>query len=226
MYHQHQGERMAAELICQPQGPWHPTPLTRSWKARIVAFLAVCLLLGSALVLLVQVQGFLSHVETRLSLEAGGDSRLRAMSQHLQELRGKFHGLLEESVETRLKALEKTVASGKVNPDDLKLFGELQKDIEALESYAIVEGAQSLDYSLREHDRFRALAPSSAPPRSDELLREAGELKSLIYLCVAGLMTGTALMLGYYWAGQRRNARYLESMAMRTPLLPPPMEQT
>lgn len=212
---------MAAELICQPEGPWHPAPVVVGWRAKIVAFLALCLLLGSVLVLFVQVSGFLGHVETKLAVESGGDSRLRAMSQHLGDLRGRFHGLLEESVETRLKELEKTVANGKVNFDDLKAFGELQKDIEALENYAIANGTQGFDYARREHDRFRALPGQTPVPRNDELLREAVELKNLVYFCAAGLATGTALMLGYYWVLQRRNARYLEAMSLRVPLLPP-----
>ncbi|MGZ8216051.1 hypothetical protein [Methylomagnum sp.] len=221
MYEHYRGERMAAELICQPEGPWHPAPVVVGWRAKLVAFLALCLLLGSVLVLFVQVRGFLGHVETKLAVESGGDSRLRAMSQHLGELRGRFHGLLEESVETRLKELEKTVASGKVNLDDLKAFGELQKDIEALENYAVTDGTQGFDYARREHDRFRAVPELKPVPRNDELLREAGELKNLVYFCAAGLATGTALMLGYYWVLQRRNARYLEAMSLRTPLLPP-----
>lgn len=212
---------MAAELICQPEGPWHPAPVVVGWRAKLVAFLALCLLLGSVLVLFVQVSGFLGHVETKLAVESGGASRLRAMSQHLGDLRGRFHGLLEESVETRLKELEKTVANGKVNLDDLKAFGELQKDIEALENYAIANGTQGFDYARREHDRFRALPEQTPVPRNDELLREAVELKNLVYFCAAGLATGTALMLGYYWVLQRRNARYLEAMSLRAPLLPP-----
>lgn len=189
-----------------PKIPGRATPL--------FAVLAGCLLLVSALVLFFEVRSFLGHLESRLAV--GGHGRLQAMSQQMEALRGRFNGILAESIEVRLKALEKNLAAGKVGADDLRAFEELQKDIAILERYAGSGGPAVLN-EAGEHDRFRALRSPQPGIRDTDLVNEVAELKHLFYFCLAGLATGTGMMLGYYWVNQRRCLR-----AHRVPLLTPP----
>jgi hypothetical protein len=176
-----------------------------------------------AALVFVQTGGFLNHLETRLSAEAGGDARLQAMTRHMENLRGKFNGLLAESIEARLKALEKTLETGKIGSEDLRSFEELQKDLRLLEHAAGRGEALSLDYAQREHERFRPVPDGKPVIRNDELLSEILELKSLIYLCAAGLLaTGGATVIGCCWIARRGNARYLGLPKERGPLLSAP----
>jgi hypothetical protein len=182
---------------------------------------AVIVLLAAALLLLFQARGFLDHFETRLAAQAGGDARLQAMGQHMEALRGKFNGLLAESIETRLKALEKNIDAGKVGSDDLRAFEELQKDLKLLENYAGRGEAMSFDYAQRDHSRFRPLPDTKPVVRNDELMSEVLELKNLLYFCAAGLLAmGGAAVVGCYWIAQRGNGRYLGLSAEHSRLLP------
>jgi hypothetical protein len=221
MYERYQGERIPTELLYPQERARPPAPGRRS---RIIVVLAICVLLASVLVLFFQFRSFLGHLEVRLATESGGHTRIRAMSQQMEALRDRFNGLLAESVEVRLKALEKSVEAGKVSADDLRVFAELQKDINLLESYASGGGALSFDYAQREHSRFRALPETKPAARNDDLMNEVLALKSLFYLCVAGLMTGTAAIMGCYWALHRRNVRYLGATEERMLMLARPTD--
>jgi biopolymer transport protein ExbB/TolQ len=220
MYERYQGERATTQVLCHPELAERPVPRVPVRAPGLFPVLAACLLLASVLVLFFQVRGFLDHVESRLVSEsASGNLRLRAMGQQMEALRGKFHGLLAESVEMRLKSLEKIVESGKVSADDLRAFEELQKDLKALENYAGMPGAVGLDYPVQEHSRFRPMAPPQAAP-SSQLMAEVVELKTLFYFCLAGLAAGTLALVIYYWVRRRRYARYIRDLAETLPLLP------
>jgi hypothetical protein len=219
MYDRSQGERLATALICQTGVARRPVVTRATGRAAsAVLVFAACLLLASALMLFFQVRSFLGHIETKLVSESGGDPRLRAIGLQMEALRGKFHGLLAESVEVRLKSLEKNVEAGKITADDLRAFEELQKDLKLLESYAGAGGTTALDYSEREHSRFRAI-PEAGPVRNEQLLSEMVEVKTLFYLCLAGIATGTLMMMGYYWMRHRGEARYIHGLAEQMSML-------
>jgi hypothetical protein len=220
MYERYQGERVTTELLCRPELARHPVPRVPVRGPGIVVALAACLLLASVLVLFFQVRGFLDHIETRLIAESSGvDIRLRAMGQQMEALRGKFHGLLAESVEMRLKSLEKIVESGKVSADDLRAFEELQKDLKALENYAGTSGVGGLDYPAQEHSRFRPMAQPQVVHNTG-LMAEVVELKTLFYFCLVGIAVSAVAMVGYYWIRQRRHARYIHDLVGAMPMLP------
>jgi len=222
MYEPSPGEPTATHVVYRPGLTTQPVPRLPVREPGVLPVLAACLLLVSVLVLFFQVRGFLDHIETRLIAEsASGGTRLRAMSQQMEGLRGKFHGLLAESVEVRLKSLEKIVESGKVGASDLEAFEALQKDLKALESYAGDMGAGGLDYPAQEHSRFRPMVPQvQAAPTGGQLLAEVVELRVLFYGCLAGLALGLVMMAGYYWARRRQHARYLHDLAGQFPVLP------
>lgn len=218
MYDRYQGERLATALACQPEVAHRPMPRATRRGASVVLVFAACLLLASALMLFFQVRSFLEHIETKLVSESGGDPRLQAIGLQMEALRGKFHGLLAESVEVRLKSLEKNVEAGKITADDLRAFEELQKDLKLLESYAGAGGTTALGYYEREHSRFRAI-PEAKPIRNDQLLGEMVEVTALFYLCLAGIATGTLMMVGYYWMRHRGEARYIHGLVEQMPML-------
>ncbi len=212
---------MAVDRLRQRGMVRQALPATRSRGTGILAALACCLLLASVLILFFQVRGFLGHLETRLSAESGGDNRLRAINQHMEALQGKFNALLAESVELRLKTLEKNVESGKVVADDLRTFESLRIDLKALESYAQSSGAMGLDYARQEHGRYQALATQQPVLRNDELKGELAELKTLFYGCLA-VFAVALLAMASYWSSQRRTIRRLETLAAPPPMLASP----
>ena len=176
-------------------------------RPRALALLAGFLLLVLVLVLFFQINAFLSGLEARLAIGSGGEARLSAMSQQMDSLKGKLNGLLADSVEIRLKTLEKNVSAGKVSADDLDAFHSLQRDLNLLEDYALAAGSAVLDYDRNEHPRFQPLAGSASAvlPSNHELVNEIARLKGLFYLCLTGLATGTGLLTIRYFRGKGRS---------------------
>lgn len=223
MYERYRGERVSAELLCR-QAPAVP-PAQRAAEPRfaLIPLLAACLLIVSVLVLFFQVRSFLGHMETRMVTDRGGDNRLRAIGQQVEVLRGKLHGALAESVEIRLRALEKNIDAGKLGSEDFKAFDDLQKDLKRLEDYAESSTTAALDYGQRDHGRFRHFfQPSGSADKTPKnpMMRELADLKTLFYFCLAGLGTSTAMMVGYYWVAQRREVRRLHAVARQLPVTP------
>jgi hypothetical protein len=182
----------------------------------------VCILFALVVLLFFQVQGFIGNVETKRA-EAGSDARLRAMDQQMQALRGQFNGLLAESIENRLRLLQKSVDSGKASADDLRVFAELQRDLALLESYAgrgtPVPAAESF-----EHMRYQPLV--TAPPprvvRNDQLLDEVRQLKLLFVVSATGIALVALVLAVLYALRQRRGLRTLEAPLHAVPGLEPP----
>jgi hypothetical protein len=218
MYERYRGKRVAAELLCRQEVARHSVPVAQGRRISIFAAMASCLLLALVLVLFFQVRGFLAHLETRLAVESGGNTRIHAIGQHMEALQGKFNALLAESVEMRLKTLEKSVETGKVGAVDLRTFEVLKNDLELLENYAVRSGALGFDYAQQEHSRFRAVPETKPIVRNDELMNEILALRSLFYLCLATLGL-SVVIAGGYWLHQRKKVRWLESMAAHRPML-------
>jgi hypothetical protein len=221
MHEHYRGERVATELLRQHGAIRQNLPAPQGRGIGLFAAVAGCLLLASILILFLQVQGFLGHLEAKLAAETSGGNRLHALNQHMEALQGKFSALLADSVEVRLKALEQSVETGKVGADDLRIFESLKNDLQALQSYAQRSGATGLDYARLEHDRYRAVAASAPTPRGNELQSELLELKTLFYGCLAVLAVAL-LALYSYWSSQRRNLRRLELLATLPMLAGPP----
>ncbi len=164
--------------------------------------------LFSMLALFYQFQTELDLLEQRLLTEApaAGGQRLQAIDQHMGHLRDRLHGLMADSLELRLKSLERRLSMGHVNPDDLVLMEALKADLKTLESYASTPGAAGLEYATAEHPRYQAdrNAPVPAIVTQGELLREISRLRTLLYLCLTGLVAGGALFVGRHWLARRK----------------------
>jgi len=65
------------------------------------------------------------------------------MNQQMDSLRGKLNNILADSVEIRIKSLEKSIAEGKVSAGDVETFQSLQNDLRTLEDYAFFGGGAS-----------------------------------------------------------------------------------
>jgi hypothetical protein len=227
MYEHKRGGRAATGLTRHEGVPRQVLPVPGRRGPGIFAALAACLLLASVLILFLQVQGFLGHLEARLTVESGGDRRLNALNQHMEALQVRFNALLAESVEVRLKDLERNIDAGKVGTADLQVFESLKNDLKTLESYAQRNGALGFDYPSREHSRYQAVvavAPATAAPAPNQVLRsEVLEIRQLLYGLLAALAMALLAAANYWW-NQRRNIRRLTLLVAPPLLVSPPSE--
>lgn len=176
-----------------PAAPW-----------RVILF--TLLLLAGILSIFWQFHQKLNSLESRLVLNASGGERLQAMGQQMNLLRDRLHGLMADSVEIRLKSLERSIAAGKVTGDDLMVFQTLQRDLQSLESYALTPGSPGIDLAIPEHPRYHAAGMTAGAPlaSSGDLLGEISRLRTLLYLCLTGVLAAGGLVVGRFWIGFRK----------------------
>ena len=184
-------------------------------------------LLAGLLTLFHELNGELDALEAQLVQETGGE-RLHSIGQQMDTLRNRLHGLMADSVEIRLKNLERNLAEGRVSPEDLKLFETLQNDLKALEEYAEASGGRSLEYESSEHPRYQhgagatqgmtAAATAISLPKAD-MLKEISRLRTLLYLCLTGLVGTGGILVGRFWIQGRRPPLIDHRSARSPPLL-------
>ncbi|MFM8442359.1 MAG: hypothetical protein ACKN9W_03330 [Methylococcus sp.] len=163
----------------------------------------------------------LSRLESTVAMSSGaGVERLRAMGQQMDTLRDRLHGLMAESVEIRLKTLDRNIASGKVGTEDLILFQSLQNDLKSLEAYASVTGGAGLDGESHEHARYKtASGLTTAALAQSEMLKEISRLRTLLYLCLTGLVAGGGVLVTRHWIATQRPAALTHPRSAKSRLL-------
>lgn len=174
------------------------------------------MMLAVMLALFWQFHAELDGLESRLAMETGSGERLKALGSQMNILRDRLHGLMADSVEIRLKSLERSIAAGKISGDDLLVFQTLQNDLKTLESYERAPGSPGLESRAREHPRYQAAGVVLV---KGDLLREISRLRTLLYLCVTGLLAAGGALAGRYWISSRRHAVLNNPAAARAPLL-------
>jgi hypothetical protein len=113
----------------------------------------------------------------------------------LDALQGRLAGLMKDSVERKLRMLEKSVQNGDFGAEDLKLLEDLKTELAFLRNYAAVGGDLQ---TLGEHERYRMSPDASGIASTEKIDRELVEFKNLVYLGVAAFGV-SALMLGGAW---------------------------
>jgi hypothetical protein len=113
----------------------------------------------------------------------------------LDALQGRLAGLMKDSMERKLRMLEKSVQSGGFGVEDLKLLEDLKTELTFLRNYAASGGDLQ---TLGEHERYRMSPGASENAGMEQIDRDLVELKNLVYLGVAAFGV-SALMLGGAW---------------------------
>jgi hypothetical protein len=177
--------------------PALPVPVRKpGWKALLVGGCGLSLILT----LFVLVEQTLDTLEAGLRpVHHSSDSRIQVLNEQMQSLHGKFSLLLAESVELKLKALSKDMEAGKLDPEDARLFSELEKELLLLEQYSATAGSGQLESGKLEHPRFKAIlppAPAPAPQPDDELARHIKRLRHIVYFSLSALGVTLLILLG------------------------------
>jgi len=150
------------------------------------------LLVASTLMVVVFVLGFLLVPDENMldSLKAKNDSSLNinalqnpVLSSEINILKGQLVGLVSGSIESKLRALERSVQTGSVS-DSLGTIQDLKNDVKVLQAYS-VPGKVKLNSELE----------SSG---NQALLQEVSQLKRLIYLTVASCGLMLAAIAGFW----------------------------
>ncbi|WP_255556381.1 hypothetical protein [Methylococcus sp. Mc7] len=124
---------------------------------------------------------------------------LQQYQNELDSLQGRVAGLMKDSVENKLRMLEKSVQGGRFGPDEAGLLEALKSELRFLQNYA-TQGGQFK--SAGEHERYRMSPEPAEDSATAQAVREWVEFEKLLYLGAGALGAGT-LMLSGAWLSAR-----------------------
>lgn len=157
------------------------------------------LVLAGLLTAFFELQRELDGLESQLIADQSG-ARMKAMGEQVSLLQQRLHGLMADSVEIRLRALERHLANGQITPDLMQQFEVIKNDILTLEQAASRSEAADLPLGLLDHPRYQQIRSADPPHRSrTELFQEISRLRTLLYLCLTGLVATGGVLLGRQW---------------------------
>jgi hypothetical protein len=180
----------------------------------VVAFLAA--LIAVSVLLTVFARLLLDHYESQV--QAAPPPRIAALNQEAELLQKKVVGLVSESIEAKLQAIESSIQHGRVTAADLRLLDELRQELRILAGYTANAQAVASDPML-----VRGGIPR--PAESAEAgWSELSFVKGLLYFSIVSV--GVAgLVAGGYWLHARRQRRLPPGTLTARPMLgrrPPP----
>ncbi|MDD2767107.1 MAG: hypothetical protein PHT19_00140 [Methylococcus sp.] len=125
---------------------------------------------------------------------------LQQYQNELESLQGRVAGLMKDSVENKLRTLEKSVQSGRFGQDEAGLLEALKSELRFLQNYATQGGRLN---TAGEHERYRPTQASSEETAAVQVPREWIEFEKLLYLGVGALGASTLLLSGAWLSGRR-----------------------
>jgi hypothetical protein len=159
------------------------------WLALVI--MALILWRGESLI-----EGLTASYDERAAIR---NPDLRQYQNELDSLQGRVAGLMKDSVENKLRMLEKSVEGGRFGPEEIGLLDALQSELRFLEKHASRGGRLE---SAGEHERYRMMPAMAEDSAAAQLLREWVEFEKLLYLGAGALGAG-ALMLSGAWLSAR-----------------------
>ena len=210
--------RPAVDLILRGRLPEQLMPDMPSQRLRYWALALVALMVALSLYLLLSTSQILGRIQVRLAQVEDSDTvRIRQYNQKLENLQDRMTVFVADSVETKLKSLEKNVTEGSVGAQEIKILEELKGEVKLLESYSYGKGGKLTDSSRLDHPRFQITPGTQNTSSSGDLLYEVSQMKRLLYLSIASCGFVGFLVGGYWWQSTTRDKRV--SRDMPTPRL-------
>jgi hypothetical protein len=188
----------------------------RAW-----VWVALLVFLGLGLYLLLESTQIASRVQSKfVGVESGDAQRIREYNQRLEVLQERMTSFIADSVDDRLRTLEKNVESGKVGATEIGAIQELKHEVKLLETYSAGKGGDFTDPSRMDHPRFQPTPGSRQAASLADMAGEISRLKTWLYLGLGSCGAGF-LMIGSYWLRDRaRMRRLLPKNLSEVPLLP------
>ncbi|MEW6039366.1 MAG: hypothetical protein AB1648_14140 [Pseudomonadota bacterium] len=124
---------------------------------------------------------------------------LQQYQNELDSIQGRVAGLMKDSVENKLRTLEKSVQGGRFGPDEAGLLEALKSELRFLQNYA-TQGGQLK--SAGEHERYRMSPELAEDSSASQAAQDWVEFEKLLYLGAGALGAGT-LMLSAAWLSAR-----------------------
>ncbi len=205
--------RPAVDLILRGRLPEQLMPDMPPQRLRYWALALVALMITLSLYLLLSTSQILGRIQVRLAQVEDSDTiRIRQYNQKLENLQDRMTVFVADSVETKLKSLERNVTDGSVGAQEIKILEELKGEVKLLENYSHGKGGKLTDSSRLDHPRFQITPGTQNTSSSGDLLYEVSQMKRLLYLSIASCGFVGFLVGGYWWQSNTRNKRVSRDM--------------
>lgn len=205
--------------LARPAGPIaSPRPISGShswlWAVLLV-------FLGLGLYWLLESAQIADRVQNRFAgVESGDAQRIRQYNRRLDRLEERMTAFIADSVENRLRTLEKNVESGNVGAGEIGAVQELKNEVKLLETYSAGKSGDLTDPARMDHPRFRPTPGSEQAASLAGMVDEVAKLKTLLYLGLGSCGAGLLAIGGYWWRDRSRAVRRLPKHLSEMPLLP------
>ena len=198
----------AGDIILRDRLPDHLMPDMPSQRWRYWVLALVAFVLAVSLYLLINTSQMAARFQVKLaSVEDSDTLRIRQYNQKLEELQDRMTVFVADSVETKLKTLEKNVTDGSVGIQEIKILEDLKGEVQLLEKYASGRGGKLTDSSRLDHPRFQITPGTQSTTSGSDLLYEVSQMKRLLYLSIASCGFVGFLIGGYWWQSNSRIKR-------------------
>jgi hypothetical protein len=208
MYRRYDDSQATLDLVRREMAMGEPLFEGRQRRFRLVAVSLFFALLAVSLYLFLHTRHVLDQARSRLEQPAqDADSvKIRQYNHQVEVLQEKMTVFIADSVETRLRLLEKNVAEGKVGDQEINGIEDLKRQLRMLENYAAGKGGRLTDYARLDHPRLQPAPGTAARGADEQLLAEMIQVKYLLYVSVASCGMVGFLIGGYWWqhANRRR----------------------
>ena len=136
-----------------------------------------------------------------------------AHAEHRQQLLSfetRLARVLSVSVESKLRALERSVERGPLTAEELRLIEATANELRLLQSNpaALAASASSLDQ--KEHPRYRSVAAGGSEAETGALLHHIAKLRQFYYASLIGFALFALLAAGL-WLNTRRHHRLIDA---------------
>jgi len=209
MQDQNNYNRPVQDIVLRDQLPNYVMPDLQSQRWRYCMLALVAFTLAVSLYLLINTSHMATRFQVKLaSVEDSDAVRIRQYNQKLEELQDRMTVFVADSVETKLKTLEKNVTDGSVGTQEIKILEDLKGEVKLLEKYSSGKGGRLTDSSRLDHPRFQITPGTQSTTSSGDLLYEISQMKRLLYLSIASCGFVGFLIGGYWWQSNSRIKRF------------------
>ena len=205
--HNH-NDRPVLDLIRRDEFPDRtPFDISSQW-ARYWAFALMALMMAVSIYLFLSTNRIFERLQGSLSVVEDGDARrIRQYNEKLESLQDRMTVFVADSVETKLKTLEKNVTAGTVGTQEIKTLEELKGEVKLLQNYSSGKHANLTDPSRLDHPRFQTTPGSQATATSGDLLYDVSQMKRLLYISIASCGFVGFMIGGHWWHSASRAKR-------------------
>ncbi|MEI8640212.1 hypothetical protein P4S68_00310 [Pseudoalteromonas sp. Hal099] len=163
-----------------------------------------------AMMLLEPAKNLMSQYERILAAEASGMERLPELKKQISVLEKQLATLTSQSIESRLSIIEKSIAVGDVDVDEVATLQKLKSDFEILKSYMFSDPEDLVKLKTLQRDYQEISSSINDYVHKDVVEREISYLNNMFYT-VLGFLGILISIAGGSWYSTARKLKAMNN---------------